>query len=346
MWREFPTGPAGVFLKKGRDVTDWGFMRRPPFVWTTSVPDPDPLALYYGKSFIYSAFAAPFVRVFGTNGFLLFHAVLLALVAWCSYVFLLARMPASLAATLTGAFLMASVVPVYFVWITPELFIFALGLLGVLLLALQAGRHARAGAVGHALAVRHDERRRGRHPARAGHVLEGRPTLLLFPPIVAWQLWRREWRQRDPEHGGVQRRQRRALRHQHGDLGRVELPGRRGPQRLRHEFPLQTAGSGFGVGVEKETNEALTDIIFDRRVFCTNLAHNLGYFFVGRYSGLLPYFFPALFALVAFVVGVAAAAGVAVLRRRRGAGTDADVRRLARPIRSMAAADRSATAIS
>ena len=71
-----------------------------------------------------------------------------------------------------------------------------------------------------------------------------------------------------------------------------------------NEFPLQTAGSGFDVGVEKETNEALTDIIFDRRVFGTNLAHNLGYFFVGRYSGLLPYFFPALFALAAFVVGI------------------------------------------
>ncbi len=154
VWREFPTGPAGVFLKRGRDVTDWGFMRRPPFVWTTSVPDPDPSRYYYGKSFIYSAFAAPFVRVLGTNGFLLFHAVLLALVAWCSYVFLLARMPASLAATLTGGFLMASVVPVYFVWIAPELFIFARRPAGVLLLALQAGRDARAGAVGHALAVR------------------------------------------------------------------------------------------------------------------------------------------------------------------------------------------------
>ncbi len=67
-------------------------MRRPPFVWTTSVPDPDPSRYFYGKSFIYSAFAAPFVRLFGTNGFLVLHALLLALVAWCSYVFLHARM--------------------------------------------------------------------------------------------------------------------------------------------------------------------------------------------------------------------------------------------------------------
>ena len=95
VWREFPSGPSGVFLKKGRDITDWGFMRRPPFVWTTSVPDPDPSRYYYGKSFIYPrsrrrSFA------FGTNGFLVFHALLLAVVAWCSYVFLLARMGAAI----------------------------------------------------------------------------------------------------------------------------------------------------------------------------------------------------------------------------------------------------------
>ena len=194
VWREFPTGPAGVFLKNGRDVTDWGFMRRPPFVWTTSVPDPDPSRFYYGKSFIYSAFAAPFVRVFGTNGFLLFHAVLLALVAWCSYVFLLARMPASLAATLTGGFLMASVVPVYFVWIAPELFIFSLGLLAYFCwLYKQVATREQApwgmrwlfGAKGDVVAA----------------ILLGLATFskvtnaLLFPPIVAWQVWRREWRQ-------------------------------------------------------------------------------------------------------------------------------------------------------
>ncbi len=67
VWREFPTGPSGVFLKKGRDIVDWGFMRRPPFVWTTSVPDSDPSRFYFGKSFIYSVFAAPFVRIFSAR---------------------------------------------------------------------------------------------------------------------------------------------------------------------------------------------------------------------------------------------------------------------------------------
>ena len=67
------------------------------------------------------------------------------------------------------------------------------------------------------------------------------------------------------------------------------------------EFPFQTPESTFEVGLLKARDEALTDIIFDRRVFWTNLWHNLGYAFVGRYSGLVAYFFPAVFALAAFL---------------------------------------------
>src|SRR5688500_505940 len=32
VWEEFPSGPAGLFLKKGRDVQSAGLMLRPPFV--------------------------------------------------------------------------------------------------------------------------------------------------------------------------------------------------------------------------------------------------------------------------------------------------------------------------
>ena len=67
------------------------------------------------------------------------------------------------------------------------------------------------------------------------------------------------------------------------------------------EFPFQTTESSFDVGLEKARNEALTDVIFNRSVFFTNLVHNFGWFFVGRYSGLIAYFFPAVFAL-AFLV--------------------------------------------
>ena len=74
VWREFSGGPSGLFLKQGRDIVEGGLMLRPPFVWTRTQPDPDPSRYYYGKSFAYPLAAAPFVRVFGTNGFLVLHA--------------------------------------------------------------------------------------------------------------------------------------------------------------------------------------------------------------------------------------------------------------------------------
>jgi len=114
VWREFPTGPAGAFLQKGKTLG--------------GAVDPNPNRLYYGKSFIYPLFAAPFVKVFGTNGFLVLHAVLLSFVILCGYLFLHARSGPLVSAVLATGFVMASVVPVYFVWITPELFNFSIAL--------------------------------------------------------------------------------------------------------------------------------------------------------------------------------------------------------------------------
>src|SRR5712692_11295519 len=70
-------GPEGIFLKRGER---WHFHvdSAPPFVHIARVADPpDSNRLYFGKPFIYSLFAAPFVRLFGLNGFLIFHALLM-----------------------------------------------------------------------------------------------------------------------------------------------------------------------------------------------------------------------------------------------------------------------------
>ena len=60
VWREFPSGPEGIFLKRGRDVVvsvGGGF----PFVHVATRDDPDQNRLYYGKSYIFPLFAAPFI---------------------------------------------------------------------------------------------------------------------------------------------------------------------------------------------------------------------------------------------------------------------------------------------
>ena len=298
VWREFSGGPAGLFLKRGRDVIEWGTMARPPFVWTRTQPDPDPTRFYYGKSFIYPLAASPFVRLFGTNGFLVFHALLLALVVWCSYVFLAARMPVGIAASLAAAFVLASVVPVYFVWIAPELFNFSLGLVAYFCWLY---KEVAPGPPG----VRTRWLRTAPSDWLAAALLgiaafSKVSNALLFPPIVAWQLWKRQWVRAAVSAavfaicaGGL-------FAANTAISGEWNFQG--GERRTFYwEFPFQTPASGFEVGTEKARDEALTDIIFDPAVFWTNLRHNLVWYFTGRYSGLVAYFFPAVFALVTFL---------------------------------------------
>jgi hypothetical protein len=48
-FREFPSGPSGIFLKRGTDVTAVGLTGRPPFIEFRGVPDPDTSRLLFGK---------------------------------------------------------------------------------------------------------------------------------------------------------------------------------------------------------------------------------------------------------------------------------------------------------
>src|SRR5207253_2977671 len=65
-----------------------------------------------------------------------------------------------------------------------------------------------------------------------------------------------------------------------------------------YEFPFQNDEPKHELGVTKSRETLMTQVIFNPRTFTSNLLHNLEYFFVGRHAGLLPYFFPGLFALL------------------------------------------------
>jgi len=98
-YKSFDSGPLGIFLKKGKGDK-----------------------IYFAKSFAYSLFAAPFVKILGANGFLVFHSILLALMLWMGWTyFSIANKPLfSLGFVLT--FLFASVACVYFIWMQPDFF--------------------------------------------------------------------------------------------------------------------------------------------------------------------------------------------------------------------------------
>ena len=81
----------------------------------------------------------------------------------------------------------------------------------------------------------------------------------------------------------------------------MELPGGWRSQVLLFEFPFQTEVTQPQIGAPKSREDPMTDVIFNPRTFTSNLTHNLGYFFVGRHAGMLGYFFPGLFAMLAML---------------------------------------------
>src|SRR4051812_7446765 len=107
----YHSGPEGIFLKRGKAMRI-RLRGEFPFVRIVKREDPDRNRLYFGKAIAYSVAAAPLVRLFGLNGLLLFHVLMLGVSGACAYAFLVAQRPPASAATITTAFMGASILPV------------------------------------------------------------------------------------------------------------------------------------------------------------------------------------------------------------------------------------------
>ncbi len=297
VWEEY-TAPEGVFLKRGHTIRlrlGGAF----PFVHWVQGEDPDTTRLYFGKAYIYPLVAAPFVWLFGTNGFLVLHALLLMLDVWLGYRWLTARgSTPRAAAAYAVVFLGASIVPVYFVWLTPEVFNFSLVFAAVFLWGYKESGAARPGGF---LA--------GRGSDLLAAALVGVVTFskvfhaVLIVPMVLLAAWRRQW----------------ARAVLMGALFVVVTTGLFGVNAaITGDFNYQGgerktfySSTGFPFANERETfgsigdihgrSEALWDTLVNRHTL-TVFGDNVGYFFFGRYSGLVPYFFPGVLALAAFLV--------------------------------------------
>ena len=76
-WGIYKKGPEGIFLKRGKQFRV-RLRASPPFVRVyNETPEPRSDRLYFAKAMIYPVAAAPFVRLLGMNGFLVFHVLLL-----------------------------------------------------------------------------------------------------------------------------------------------------------------------------------------------------------------------------------------------------------------------------
>lgn len=304
VWEEFGGGPEGIFLKRGK-VTRIRRSQHFPYVRRVKFEDPVRTRLYYAKSFLYPLVAAPFVFLFGTHGFLILHALLLSLDLLVAYAFIAARgSPPRTALAYAAVFLGASVLPIYFVWLTPELFNVSLVFYALFLWCHKEAavdRHTPSGSPGFL---------RGAGSDYLAAVLVGLltfskpPHALLMVPMVALAIVRRQWR-RAIGLSVVWALVTGALfaanlaitgefNYQAGD--RKTFYGRSG-------FPYANDRETFeNIGPVRERGSLLVgDVLVNPHTF-TVLRHNVIYFIVGRFSGLVPYLFPGVISALLFLV--------------------------------------------
>ena len=307
VWREFPSGPEGLFLKKGRDL-DVSLSGRFPFVTVGSHDDPDPLRLYYGKAFIFPLFAAPFVFVFGTNGFLVLHAVLATLCFLCAYAFLVARSHPVAALIFAAAFLFVSVVPVYMVQLMPDFFNLAVVLIGYFFWCYKEVLGAGAPGRSRPLPVKWLLGRRSDVIAAVclGIVTFSKPTnLLLIGPLLASAALRGQWR-RATVIGGVFGAVVAGLFAVNMAItGDWNYQGgeRRTFYSAEGGFPFQNDQHAFGnIGLDRTTNRLPVEVLVNRDALVDVFRHNIEYFVVGRHTGFAAYYFPGVMAMLLFLL--------------------------------------------
>jgi hypothetical protein len=295
----YRSGPEGIFLKRGKQ---WHLRvrGRPPFVQLTRTPDPDTHRLYFAKALVYSVAAAPFAAVFGLNGLLVFHVLLLFGVCVCAYRFLAAQSregEQGAALAWAVAFVFATAVPVLGVFLTSDIFNFA-----CVFYAYFLWLYKEVAPVGRVRFLRS----RGSDLAAAillGIATYSKPhNALLVAPLVAWWWWRRRF-----VFGlmvgvtcvaatcalfGINALVTGEFNYQGGD--RKTFYG---------SFPFDSAEDVWNrQGREMSTNDSDAESVLAPAEFLNRFALNVEYFLVGRHHGFIPYFFPGALAIAVWLM--------------------------------------------
>ena len=304
--REFAQGAQGVFLKR----SGGGFQRSDAFPWLRVVPDDQPL-IYFAKPFTYPMLAAPFVWLFGTRGLLLVNALALGLALVLGYLELRRQASPALALVAACGIVLPTVATAYLFWPTPEA-----TSLGLVALALFAWRRdwIVSSAILFGIATY----------SKPPNVLLAAPLGLL--PLFAVEV--------PPLRRMAEMLRRGAILVVSAALlyglnmaitGEWNYQGGRERKTFYGVLPYEQHGVTFGnSGIWMSTNqlgprvEGKDDVALSQgsepprtaEELRASFVANLGYFWTGRFGGLLPYFLPFGVAAILFVVvGPRSAAG-------------------------------------
>jgi len=303
--KEYPAGPQGLFAKRASGGLT--FDVEGGFPWVRRVR-PDEGRLYFAKAVAYPLVAAPLVALLGTRGLLVANALALAVALWLGYGVLRRRGtgPWPSFVVVLSLFL-GTVTPLYLFWPTPELFGLAIVTGG--LAAWFSGRPLLSAVLF----------------GLAGYVKW--PNLLMaaplgFEPIVAG--WRKAGRRglvsgvrESVRRGGVLVLTVVALFGSNMALtGQWNYQG--GERKIFYDrFPYDEHGTTFATSGSWMTTDQLGPLVGEsdeggtsertgparaRVEIWESLAWNLGYFWVGRFGGVLGYFGAAMVALLLFLL--------------------------------------------
>jgi hypothetical protein len=291
--REFERGPGGLLLKRAHGGL--AFETRFPFLRRVTAEEG---RLYYAKAFLYPLVAAPFVRLLGTRGLLLTNALCLAAALFLGYFELRERRGGWVALLAVIALFLGTVTPVYLLWLTPELL--NLALVTGSLVCWRRKRPALS-AILLGLAVY----------SKPTNALLGLP--LGLDPLFAKGSWPSRLRE-SLSRGGIALATAGLL-----FLVNIAATGEwnyQGGERKSFEgcFPFDSAEKTFEGCGEWMTTQHLGPLVgkegegdrsgkpLSRDEVRAAFFANLGYFWVGRFGGALPYDAPAVVALVLFLV--------------------------------------------
>jgi hypothetical protein len=274
--RLYGSGPEGIFLKKTARSTS--------------------SSLEFAKAMAYPVFAAPFAKLGGLGGMFMFNVLLLVACAWCAALFAAARVGSTWGWAIGVLFIAASSVPAWAVTLSPEVFNFSLVFFGYFLWLYKEVRAPERAVEGDFLS--------GAWSDVAAAALLGLAAFSkpwngpAIAPLVVWALWTRK-----PRHALAVAAVFFAVFFAGFAATRVvsgEFNYQGGARKTFYgTFPFDSNGVTFEgtaraaevvTGGPKGISE---EILFPwQEHFWPTLGNNIGYFFWGRDSGLIPYFFP------------------------------------------------------
>jgi hypothetical protein len=295
--REFAAGAQGIFLKRSFGGLAWD--PAAGFPWFRHIGQEEP-RIYFAKPFTYGVLAAPFVTLLGTRGLLVTNALGLGLALVLFFVELRRQAAPGRAAAAALVLLFATVAPAYLFWTTPEAISVGMSALGLAL--WRAGWPLASAAV---LGIA---------------TYSKPPNLFLALPLALMPLLETSvpWPSRLLRSAARGVAMAAAIVACYGMTlavtGEWNYQGGRERKTFYGILPFEDPKTTFGnSGIWMSTNQVGPSVEGDEATsrgaepgrsageLWASFGRNLGYFWFGRFGGVVPYFFPAALAVVLFL---------------------------------------------